>query len=65
VKVAVLQEVAGLLVIDLLRAPFHDQAKELTLADLAKEQRVEQPEAASRFRYWMVLFFFKMKVAEL
>ena len=51
-----LQEVAGLLVIDLLRVPFHDQAKELTLADLAKEQRVEQPEAASRFRY---CFFFK------
>ena len=33
VKVAMLQDL-------LLRAPFHDQAKELTLADLAKEQRL-------------------------
>ena len=29
----------------LLRAPFHNQAKELTLADLAKEQRVEKGQA--------------------
>ena len=38
VKVAMLRHL-------LLRAPFHDQAKELTLADLAKEQRVEKGQA--------------------
>ena len=38
----------------------------MTLADLAKEQRVEQPEAAVRFRYWPYEFFLKLyKVAEL
>ena len=38
VKVAMLQDL-------LLRGPFHDQAKELTLADLAKERRVEKRQA--------------------
>ena len=30
----------------LLRVPFHDQAEELTLADLAKERRVEKRQAS-------------------
>ena len=34
----------------LLRVPFHNQAKELTLADLAKEQRVEQRQAGVKIR---------------
>jgi hypothetical protein len=43
VKVAILQDL-------LLRAPFHDQAKELRLADLAKEQRVGKRQAGVKIQ---------------